>query len=101
MAHVPTRFVFSATGGMLPPETVDFAPMARARMVSLVNEWNKAASKKKAPFPLPTTVQFVHFDFDSGAVTTYDHTFPDKGTKAPSLKNSDWVPATVAQTNID
>jgi len=61
-------------------------------MVSLVNSWNDLVRKKKPPFPLAATVRFVHFNFDSGAVLMHDHIFPDKGTKPPSLKFSDWTP---------
>lgn len=90
MAGDPDKFVLIATGGMLPPDTVDFGPMAKARMVSLVNEWNDLIRKKKPPFTLPATVRFVRFNFDTSAVSMHDHVFPDKGTNSPSLKDSDW-----------
>src|SRR5258708_6818184 len=92
MADEPNKFVFIATAGVLPPDTIDFAAMARNRMVSLVNAWNDLVRKKKSPFSLPTTVRFIHFNFDSGVVLMHDHTFPDKGIKLPSLKFSDWTP---------
>lgn len=88
----PDKFVFIATGGMLPPETIDFSHMAVNRMVSLVNTWNALVKKKSPPFSLPATVRFIHFNFDSGAVLMHDHTFPDKGIKLPSRKPGDWTP---------
>src|SRR5579871_1022487 len=96
MAGSPDKFVLIATGGMLPPDTVDFAPMAKARMIALVNEWNNAIGRRKPPFTLPATVRFVQFNFDAGKVFTYDHLFPDKGTNTPSLK--DWPQAAGADT---
>src|SRR6267378_4324403 len=78
------KFVFIVTGGMIG-ETLDFSPMARAWMVNLVNKW-----REKPEFVLPARVNFVHFDFETSKVSVYEHAFPLKGTKEPSLKDSDW-----------
>jgi hypothetical protein len=87
----PDKFVLIATGGMLPPDTVDFGPMAKARMFALVTEWNDLIKKKKPPFTLPATVRFVRFNFDTNHVSMLDHVFPDKGIKRPSVRDSDWT----------
>jgi hypothetical protein len=96
MAGNPDKFVLIATGGKLPPDTLDFAPMAKARMVELVIGWNGAIGKKKPPFTLPATVRFVQFDFEAGKVFKHDHLFPDKGTKDPSSEA--WPQATGPDT---
>jgi hypothetical protein len=81
------------TGGLIG-ETLDFAKMAKTRMIALVDDWNDLIRKKKPPFTLPATVRFVRFNFDTNAVSTIDHVFDNK-TTGPSLKDSDWtvVPA--------
>jgi hypothetical protein len=79
------KYVVIATGGMIG-ETLDFSPMARAWMVHLVNKWNR-----KPEFVLPMNVVFVHFDYEAGKVSVYEHAFPLKGKKKPSLKNGDWT----------
>ena len=86
----PDKFVLIATGGMLPPDTVDFGPMAKARMFALVTKWNDLIRKKKPPFTLPATVRFVRFNFDTNDVSMLDHVFTGKG-RGPSLKDSDWT----------
>lgn len=97
----PDKFVFLATGGMLPPDTVDFSKMAINRMVRLVNAWNDLVKKKRPPFSLPATVRFVHFNFDNGVVLMHDHIFPDKGIKVPSRNPSDWTTVPSGDTIVD
>jgi hypothetical protein len=64
-------------------ETLPFSAMARAWMFKLVNQWNR-----KPEFNLPARVIFVHFDFETNKVSVYEHAFPLKGEKRPSLRSA-------------